>query len=89
MLTWDWVELRAGLIRLCLEDTKTQAGRIIPLTKELTQMLQQFTIHHMLKANCVPYVFSYASGPSGVLLRRPVGGRGFLASCVMIYAICS
>jgi hypothetical protein len=65
------------MLRLRLEDTKTQAGGIIPLTKELTQMLQQFTIHRMLNANCVPYVFSYASGPSSVLLRRPVGRRGF------------
>jgi integrase len=43
-LTWDRVDLKAGVIRSCLEDTKTQEGRIIPLTKELTQVLQQSTI---------------------------------------------
>ena len=43
-LTWDRIDLKAGVIRLRLEDTKTQEGRIIPLTKELTQVLQQSTI---------------------------------------------
>ena len=70
------------MIRLRSEDTKPQAGRIIPLTKELTRVLQRFTIHFTLEVNCIPYVFPDALSPSGVLMIRPVAGRGFLASCL-------
>jgi integrase len=58
-LTWDRVDLKAGVVRLRPEDTKTQEGHIIPLTKELTQVLQQSTICLMLEGNRVPYVFTY------------------------------
>jgi integrase len=40
------------------EDTKTQEGRAIPLTKELTQMLQQSTIYHKEDGQRVPDVFT-------------------------------
>jgi integrase len=57
-LTWDRVDLKAGVVRLRPEDTKTQEGRRIPLTKELTQMLQQSTIYLMADGQRVPYVFT-------------------------------
>ncbi len=40
-LTWDKVDLKAGLIRLKGEDTKTRDGRVIPLTQELTARLKE------------------------------------------------
>lgn len=39
-LTWDRVDTKANLIRLKAEDTKTNEGRVIPLTPELTTLLK-------------------------------------------------
>jgi len=39
-LTWDRVDLKAGLIRLKAEDTKTDDARIVPLTADLTALLK-------------------------------------------------
>jgi len=39
-LTWDRVDLKAGLIRLRAEDTKTDESRLIPMTAELTTLLK-------------------------------------------------
>jgi integrase len=39
-LTWDRVDLKAGLVRLKAEDTKTDEARLIPLTADLTALLK-------------------------------------------------
>jgi integrase len=39
-LTWGQVDLREGFIRLRPEDTKTNEGRLVPLNRELLDMLQ-------------------------------------------------
>jgi len=39
-LTWDRADLKAGLIRLKAEDTKTDDARLIPLTTDLTAQLK-------------------------------------------------
>ncbi len=39
-LTWDRVDLMAGLIRLKAEDTKTDDARLVPLTADLTARLK-------------------------------------------------
>jgi integrase len=59
-LTWDRVDLKAGLLRLRPEDTKTREGRTIPLTKELSEMLRNATIYLDLSGQRVPWVFTYA-----------------------------
>ncbi|MCZ6800494.1 MAG: tyrosine-type recombinase/integrase, partial [Nitrospirae bacterium] len=40
-LTWKKVDLKANLIRLKAEDTKTDDARLIPLTPELTHLLRE------------------------------------------------
>jgi integrase len=59
-LTWDRVDLKACVIRLRPEDTKTEEGRIIPLTKELSETLKNVTIYLDAAGHQVPYVFTYA-----------------------------
>lgn len=59
-LMWDRVDLKGGVIRLRPEDTKTQEGRIIPLTKELSETLKNATIYLDEAGHRVPYVFTYA-----------------------------
>ncbi len=39
-LTWGQVDLKEGFIRLRPEDTKTNEGRLVPLNRELMEMLQ-------------------------------------------------
>jgi hypothetical protein len=39
------VGLKAGVIRLRPKDTKTRAGRTIPLTKKLSEALRNATIY--------------------------------------------
>jgi integrase len=68
-LTWDRVDLKAGVIRLRPEDTKTKEGRTIPLTKELTHMLQQSTIYLAANGQRVPQVFTYGGKPIGSIRR--------------------
>jgi integrase len=68
-LTWDHVDLKAGMIRLRRENTKTQEGRIIPLTKELTQMLQGFRIYLTKDGQRVPQVFTYGGKSIGSIRR--------------------
>jgi integrase len=59
-LTWDRVDLKAGLLRLRPEDTKTREGRPIPLTKELSEMLRNATIYLDVSGQRVPWIFTYA-----------------------------
>ena len=39
-LTWGQVDLKEGFIRLEPQDTKTDDGRLVPLTRELVEMFQ-------------------------------------------------
>jgi len=39
-LTWDQVDIKANVIRLQAGDTKTNEGRLVPLTQELTVLLK-------------------------------------------------
>ena len=39
-LTWDRVDFKANVIRLQAEDTKTNEGRLVPLTPDLTDLLR-------------------------------------------------
>jgi integrase len=39
-LTWNRVDLKAGLVRLKAEDTKTDDARLVPLTADLTALLK-------------------------------------------------
>ena len=59
-LTWDRVNLKAGVIRLRPGDTKTREGRTIPLTKELSEALRNATIYLDEGGQRVSYVFTYA-----------------------------
>jgi integrase len=68
-LTWDRVDLKAGMIRLRPEDTKTEEGRIIPLTKELSETLKNATIYLDAAGYRVPYVFTYAGKGIGSVRR--------------------
>jgi integrase len=43
-LTWDRVDLKAGFIRLKEADTKTSEGRIVPVGRELSEVLRQLPI---------------------------------------------
>lgn len=40
-LRWDRVDFKTGFVRLKAEDTKTNEGRIIPMTPELTALLRR------------------------------------------------
>jgi integrase len=53
-LTWDRVDLKAGLIRLKAEDTKTDDARLVPLTADLTVLLKdRYKVRYMHE----PHVF--------------------------------
>lgn len=39
-LTWDRIDIKAGVVRLKPEDTKTNEGRMIPLQQEIIEMLE-------------------------------------------------
>jgi integrase len=56
----DHVDLKAGLLRLRPEDTKTREGRTILSTKELSEMLRNATIYLDESGQRVPWVFIYA-----------------------------
>ncbi len=48
-LTWDRVGMKAGLICLRPEDTKTEDARLVPLTAELTHLLRDlYTLRYLL-----------------------------------------
>lgn len=68
-LTWDRVDLKAEVIRLPPEDTKTQDWRIIPLTKGLSETLKNATIYLDKAGQRVPSVFTYAGKPIGSVRR--------------------
>jgi integrase len=59
-LTWDRVDLKAGLLRVRPEDTNTREGRPIPMTKKLSEMLRNATIYLDESGQRVPWVFTYA-----------------------------
>ena len=56
-------QVRAGVIRLRPEDTKTQEGRSIAMTKGLTEAWKQVTIYLADDSQRVPYVFTYQGKP--------------------------
>jgi integrase len=58
-LTWGRVDLKAGVIRLRPEHTKTEEGRIISLTKELSETLKNATIYLDAARHRLSYVFTY------------------------------
>jgi integrase len=68
-LTWDRVDFKTSLIRLRPEDTKTQEGRMIPMTKELSEALKNATIYLDAAGHRVPYVFTYAGKRIGSVRR--------------------
>src|SRR5437899_3195281 len=71
-LTWERVDLKAGLIRLRAEDTKTNEARLVPLTTELTARLKDlYKVRYLHEAN----VF-LVKGKSIGSIRR-----GFEAAC--------
>ena len=41
-LTWERVDFKSSLIQLRAEDTKTDDARLIPLTRELTALIEGF-----------------------------------------------
>ncbi len=53
----------AGMIRLRPEGTKTQEGRLISLTKELTEVLKTSRIYLASIGEWVPYDFMYHGNP--------------------------
>jgi integrase len=62
-LTWDRVDLRAGFIRLKDTDTKTGAGRSIPIGRELREALQRLPIVLDRQGGRVSYVFTRSGYP--------------------------
>jgi integrase len=68
-LTWDRVDVKAGVMRLRPEDTKTQEGRLVPMTKELSETLRNVTIYLDAAGHRVPYVFTYAGKRIGSVRR--------------------
>src|SRR5262249_5294679 len=87
-LTWDRVDLKTGVIRLCPEDTKTQEGRAISLTKELSETLKNATIYLYASGKPLPYVFTHAGRRIGAV-RRPSRRRvGRLASPIWFFTTC-
>ena len=84
-LTWDRVDLKAGLIRLKAEDTKTDEARLIPLTADLTALLKDlYKVRYLHE----PHVFLVAGrsrfNPSKQHSRQPVGEQGSPAFGFMI-----
>jgi integrase len=57
-LTWDRVDLKTGFIHLSPEDTKTNDGRLVPLSLELVEMLKAFP-----KGPPTAPVFTYGGRP--------------------------
>ena len=62
-LTWDRVDLKAGLIRLKAEDTKTDDARLVPLTADLTARLKDLYKVRYLNE---PHVFLSTGSPSNL-----------------------
>jgi hypothetical protein len=63
------MDLKVGVIRLRPEDTKTQEGRVIPLTKELSEAVNNATIYLNAARHRVPYVFTNAGKRLGSVRR--------------------
>jgi integrase len=57
-LTWDWVDLKAGFIRLKDTDTKTDEARSIPIGRELREALRHLPVALDAQGKRVPYVFT-------------------------------
>ena len=57
-LTWDRVDLKAGFVRLREADTKTSERRIIPIGRELREVLQSLPLALDPQGNRVPFVFT-------------------------------
>ncbi len=51
-LTWDRVDFKANVIRLQAKDTKTNEGRLVPLTPELTVLLKDlYKVRYLIEAH--------------------------------------
>jgi integrase len=60
-LTWDKVDLKAGVIRLKDTDTKTDAARSIPIGRELRDVVSHLPVALNAQGKRVPYVFTHNS----------------------------
>ena len=63
---WDRVDFRGVLFGVA---PKTQEGRIVPMTKELSETLQNATIYLDSEGRRVPYVFTYVGKRIGSVRR--------------------
>jgi integrase len=68
-LTRDRIDFERGVIRLRPEDTKTQEGQLVPVTKELSETLRNATIYLHAEGHRVPYVFTCAGKCIGSVCR--------------------
>jgi integrase len=84
-LVWDRVDFKEGLIRLKAEDTKTKEGRLIPLTPELTVLLQSLYKVRYLQEPQVFLVRGSPFNPSRRPSMQPVEGRRLLDSGSTIF----
>jgi integrase len=62
-LTWDKVDLKAGIIRLKDTDTKTDDARNIPIGRELRDVLGRLPVALGAQGKRVPYVFTDKGRP--------------------------
>ena len=81
-LTWDRVDMKAGLIRLRPEDTKTEEARLVPLTLELTHLLKDLYKVRYLQEDHIflirgQSVHSIKTAFKGACERASVGGFRF------------
>lgn len=53
-LTWDQVDLDGGFIKLNPEDTKTNEGRLVPLSKKVIEAIKQ-----IVPVDGLEYLFTY------------------------------
>lgn len=66
-LTWPKVDLKAGLIRLSGEDTKSKEGRVIPISPALREMFEEIHREHR-EGKVAPiggHVFTWKGRPMG------------------------
>ncbi len=81
-LTWDRVDFKANVIRLQATDTKTNEGRLVPLTPELTVLLKDLYKVRYLQEDHVflvkgKSVHSIQTAFAGVCTRAKIDGFHF------------